>query len=133
MRRLDVVPPVTAVLLGALGLALIVAWVALTYLTGDVQASRDGAAPVFAVLGGLLGMLVARRQPRNPEGWLLLGVAVAVFAVVDSGLYAVLDYHVRHGQLPLRTQLTAAGAGSAGPARPEIGSQAGTGPHGTKE
>jgi uncharacterized protein YndB with AHSA1/START domain len=30
-----------------------------------------------------------------------------------------------------RTQLTTAGAGSAGPARAETGSQAGTGPHGT--
>ena len=91
----------TAVLLGVLGLALIAAWVFLTYLTGDLQASRDGAAPVFAVLGGLVGMVVARRQPRNPEGWLLLSLAVAVLAVVDSGLYAVLDYRVRHGRLPL--------------------------------
>jgi NADH:ubiquinone oxidoreductase subunit K len=101
VRRLDVVSPVTAVLLGALGLALIAAWVALTYLTGDLQVSRDGAAPVLAVLAGLLGILVARRQPRNPEGWLLLGLAVADLAVVDSGLYAVLDYRVRHDQLPL--------------------------------
>jgi uncharacterized membrane protein YjjB (DUF3815 family) len=101
VRRLEVVPPVTAVLLGALGLALIAAWVSLTYLTGDLQVSRDGAALVLAVLVGLLGMLVARRQPRNPEGWLLLGLAVADLAVVDSGLYAVLDYRVRHGQLPL--------------------------------
>jgi uncharacterized membrane protein YjjB (DUF3815 family) len=100
-RRLDVVPQVTAVLLGVLGLALIAGWVTLTYLTGDLQVSRDGAAPVLAVLVGLLGMLVARRQPRNPEGWLLLGLAVAVLAVVDSGLFAVLDYRVRHGQLPL--------------------------------
>jgi uncharacterized membrane protein YjjB (DUF3815 family) len=101
VRRLDVVPQVTAVLLGVLGLALIAGWVTLTYLTGDLQVSRDGAAPLLAVLVGLLGMLVARRQPRNPEGWLLLGLAVADLAVVDSGLYAVLDYRGRHGQLPL--------------------------------
>ena len=42
-------------------------------------------------------VLVARRQPRNPEGWLLLGGAVAVIALVDSGLYAVLDYRVHDG------------------------------------
>jgi hypothetical protein len=101
VRRLDVVPPVTAVLLGVLGLALIAAWAVLTYLTGDLQVSRDGTAPLLAVLVGLLGMLVARRQPRNPEGWLLLGLAAAVLAVVDSGLFAVLDYRMRHGQLPL--------------------------------
>jgi hypothetical protein len=92
---------VTAALLGALGLALIAAWVALTYLTGDLQASRDGAAPALALACGLLGLLVARRQPGNPEGWLLLSLAVGVIAVVDTGLYGVLDYRVHHGQFPL--------------------------------
>ena len=101
MRRVRVASPVTAVLLGALGLALIAAWVPLTYLTGDLQASRDGTAPALALACGVLGMLVARRQPRNPEGWLLLSLAVGVIAVVDSGLYAVLDYRVHHGQVPL--------------------------------
>jgi len=101
VRRLPVASPVTAVLLGTLGLALIAAWGPLTYLTGDLQASRDGTAPALAVACGLLGMLVARRQPRNPEGWLLLSLAVGLIAVVDSGLYAVLDYRVHHGQLPL--------------------------------
>lgn len=46
-------------------------------------------------------MVVARRQPRNPEGWLLLGLAVCGIALLDSGLYAVLDYRVHHGLLPL--------------------------------
>jgi hypothetical protein len=101
VHRLRVPSPVTAVLLGTLGLALLAAWVPLTYLTGDVQVSRDGAAVVLAVGTGLLGLLVARRQPGNPEGWLLLGLAASVIAVVDSGLYAVLDYRMHHGRLPL--------------------------------
>jgi hypothetical protein len=50
---------------------------------------------------GSLGLLVARRQPRNPEGWLLLGLALGAIAVLDSGLYAVLDYHLHGGRLPL--------------------------------
>ena len=90
-----------AVLLAALGLVLAAAWVLLTSLTGDLQASRDGAAFVFALACGLLGMLVVRRQPRNPEGWLLLGPAVWVMVVLDSGLYAVFDYRIHHGDLPL--------------------------------
>jgi hypothetical protein len=90
-----------AVLLAALGLALASAWVLLTSLTGDLQASRDGAAFFFALACGLLGMLVVRRQPRNPEGWLLLGPAVWVMVVLDSGLYAVFDYRIHHGHLPL--------------------------------
>jgi hypothetical protein len=93
--------PAAATGLGGLGLALLAAWVPLTYLTGDVQVSRDGAAAVFAVGAGLLGLLVARRQPGNPEGWLLLGLAAAVMAVLDGGLYAVLDYRMHQGRLPL--------------------------------
>jgi hypothetical protein len=90
-----------AAVLGALGLALIAAWVLLTSLTRDVQISRDGAAVAAGLACGLVGVLVARRQPRNPEGWLLLGSAVGIFAVLDSGLYAVLDYRMQHGRLPL--------------------------------
>jgi len=85
-------PGAAAAGLGGLGLALLAAWVLLTALTRDVQVSRDGAAVVFAVGTGLLGLLLARRQPQNPEGWLLLGPAAAVLAVLDGGLYAVLDY-----------------------------------------
>jgi hypothetical protein len=100
-RRFRLATPATATAFGVLGLALAAVWGLLTYLTGDPQASRDGSASAFAVACGLVGVLVARRQPRNPEGWLLIGPAVAALAVVDSGLYAVLDYHVHHGGLPL--------------------------------
>jgi hypothetical protein len=100
-RRLRLASPAAALALGVLGLALLAAWVPLTFLTGDLQVSRDGAALAFAVIGGLVGMLVARRQPRNPEGWLLLGGAVCAIALLDAGLYTVLDYHLRHGRLPL--------------------------------
>jgi hypothetical protein len=100
-RRIRLASPAAAVLLGLLGLALTAAWVPLTYLTGDLQASRDGAALVFGLACGLLGLLVARRQPRNPEGWLLLGGGLCAVTVLDSGLYAVLDYRMHHGRLPL--------------------------------
>jgi len=100
-RRFRLASPVTAAVLGALGLALIAAWVPLTYLTRDPQATRDGFAPAFALACASLGLLVARRQPRNLEGWLLLGLAVGVIAVLDGGLYAVLDYRLHNGRLPL--------------------------------
>jgi hypothetical protein len=100
-RRFRLASPTTAVVLGGLGLALIAAWMPLTYLTRDLRASDDGLAPVFALACGLVGVLVARRQPRNPEGWLLLGLAVCVIAAFDGGLYAVLDYRVHHAGLPL--------------------------------
>ena len=91
MHRLRAASPVTAVLLGTLGLALLAAWVPLTYLTGDVQVSRDGAAVVLAVGTGLLGLLVARRQPGNPEGWLLLGLAAAGEAGSIAGQHIQVD------------------------------------------
>jgi hypothetical protein len=100
-RRFRLASPATAVVLGALGLALLAAWVPLIYLTRDPQASRDGVAPMFVLACGLVGVVVARRQPQNPEGWLLLGLAVCGIALLDSGLYAVLDYRVHHGLLPL--------------------------------
>jgi hypothetical protein len=98
--RVRVAAPM-AFFLGALGVALIAAWVVLTYLTRDLRASKEGLAPVLALACGLLGVLVARRQPRNPEGWLLLGLGIVVITVFDSGLYAVLDYRMHQGQLPL--------------------------------
>jgi heme A synthase len=88
-------------ILGALGLALVAACVLLTCLTRDLRATKEGLAPALAVACGLVGLLVARRQPRNPEGWLLLGLGIVVITVFDSGLYAVLDYRMHHGQLPL--------------------------------
>jgi hypothetical protein len=58
-------------------------------------------SPAVGLACGLVGLLVARHQPCNPEGWLLLAVSAGVFAVLDSELYAVLDYREHHGRLPL--------------------------------
>jgi hypothetical protein len=52
--------------LGGLGLLAVAAWVLLTCLTRDPQLSRDGAAAAAGLAFGLVGLLVARRQPRNP-------------------------------------------------------------------
>ena len=92
---------VTLPVLGTLGVVLVAAWVGLALVTRDLQISRDGAAAAAGLVCGLVGMLVARRQHRNPEGWLLLGAAVGIFSVLDTGLYAVLDYRWHHGRLPL--------------------------------
>ena len=48
----------------------------------------------------LVGFVVARRQPRNPIGWTLLGVAGFFVLSADAGLYLILDYRVHHGGLP---------------------------------
>jgi hypothetical protein len=43
---------------------------------------------------GIVGLLVARRQPANPLGWLLIAIAVCMIAGTDGPDYAVLRYHL---------------------------------------
>ena len=87
-----------AVILGALALALAGLYVPLAWPARDAS---DG----WQVLLGLLafavpGVVVARRQPGNPIGWILLGLGVYAGAITDVGRYAVFDYHFHHGDLP---------------------------------
>jgi hypothetical protein len=55
---------------------------------------------MIAVPTGAVGVLVARHQPRNPNGWLLLGIAAAVLLSTVAGAYSLIVYDIgRH--LPL--------------------------------
>ena len=49
---------------------------------------------------GLVGLLVARRQPANPLGWLLLGIALCLILATDGSDYALLRYRLGY-HLPL--------------------------------
>jgi hypothetical protein len=84
----------------ALG-ALILVLVALDVLLG--YAAHGGGAGLWfvALLIAVLGLVIARRQPANPLGWLLMGFSVWVAWYDLAGGYAVLDYHFHHGDLPL--------------------------------
>jgi hypothetical protein len=56
----------------------------------------------FVVLltpGVLVGTLLAARRPRNPIGWMLL--AFYFLATAPAGDYAIIDYQLHHGHLPL--------------------------------
>jgi hypothetical protein len=60
-------------------------------------------AAVALVIGlpcGVVGLLVARRQPGNPLGWLLIGIALCLILATDGSEYAVLRYRLGH-HLPL--------------------------------
>jgi hypothetical protein len=46
-----------------------------------------------------VGTLLAARRPRNPIGWLLL--VIFLLAVAPVGDYAIIDYRMHHGRLPL--------------------------------
>jgi hypothetical protein len=95
-------PAVTALFSAGLILALLAGCVMLLYLTRDYrQAVYGGGGAVSALVCGAVGVVVARRQPRNPIGWLLIGWAVLVPVVGVALLYSVLDYRIHRGALPL--------------------------------
>ena len=63
---------------------------------GQLSFAFVGAVMVPAVA---VGTLLAARRPRNPLGWLLL--TIFLLAVAPAGDYAIIDYRMHHGTLPL--------------------------------
>lgn len=89
-----------AVALGALTVGLGLANVPMDRLThqpGALPGEVTGVALLAA--GAAVGTLLAARRPRNPIGWILLGIFLLV--APPYGDYAVLDYRMHHGTLPL--------------------------------
>jgi hypothetical protein len=56
---------------------------------------------MFGLSFTAVGVVVGRRQPRNPMGWVLVGIALAVNLGSAGPGYAWLDYGVHGGRLPL--------------------------------
>jgi len=63
--------------------------------------SSGGGSLILAPVFGVLGFVVAWRRPDNRLGWLLLGAVGFLVLSGAAGAYAVLDYRLRHGSLPL--------------------------------
>jgi hypothetical protein len=90
--------PSAATVLGAAILLLAAALVGLSFL-----ARRPGyplQPLMIAIPSAAIGVLVARRQPRNPNGWLLLGIAGAILLSTGAGVYSLLVYRLGR-DLPL--------------------------------
>jgi hypothetical protein len=90
--------PSAAALIGGAMLLLAAALVALSFL------ARQPGYPLqpimIAIPTAAVGVLVARSQPRNPNGWLLLGIAAALLLSTGAGAYSVLVYRLGR-DLPL--------------------------------
>jgi hypothetical protein len=102
-RRFLLGPPAAAVTLFVLALALGVASLPLAGLAGRAAGSNTGNDAAVALLTLALagvGLLVARHQPGNPIGWLLLGSGVCFALDSDASSYELADYLLRHGRLP---------------------------------
>ena len=95
-------PPV-AIALGVVILAICMATVpldSLSHQAGTGGPLADTLTTAVSVLPAIaVGTLLAARRPRNPIGWLILGILVLGFT--PTGEYLVLDYRMHHGTLPL--------------------------------
>ena len=101
-RRLRVVSPEALALLGAgMVLLLVAAVVPLAILAHQNPVGNAGSSIAIGVPCAAVGFVVARRKPRNPLGWFMLAVGAALVLSNDAGLYAIADYRLRHGALPL--------------------------------
>jgi hypothetical protein len=83
-----------SVVLGGVAAASLAAMVPLS-----VFAQLLGEGIVALVIGvpcTAVGFVVARRQPRNPLGWLFLVIAIFLFVPTVGGDYAYLDYQLGH-------------------------------------
>ena len=87
--------------LGILVLMLLVVSVVLSALVHQLSVLGTGPiVPVVLIYAGV-GVVVARRQPRNPIGWILLiSIALLLFSAA-VGSYAALYYRLGHHGLPL--------------------------------
>jgi len=95
-------PPV-AIALGVVILAICMATVpldSLSHQAGTGGPLADTLTTAVSVLPAIaVGTLLAARRPRNPIGWLILGILVLGFT--PTGEYLILDYRMHHGTLPL--------------------------------
>jgi hypothetical protein len=98
--RFRLASPTTALALGGLVLALMAALWPLGLLAHQGFGTAGGGVLLVPVFG-VVGFVVALRRPGNPLGWLMLGAAGFLVLSGDAGAYAVADYRLRHGDLPL--------------------------------
>jgi hypothetical protein len=98
-RRFGLASPRMALALGAVFAVLAVALVPLSLIAGQ-DPLVNGSEAIGTIPFAVVGVVIARRQPRNPIGWLFLGIAGCLLLSVDSGFYSVISYRLGH-HLPL--------------------------------
>jgi hypothetical protein len=87
--------------LAVVGVALFLAVLPLAAVTHNLTGSSVGASLPVILPFGAVGVVVARRQPHNPVGWILLGFAVLLALGDCAGAYAAFIYRFGHSALPL--------------------------------
>jgi hypothetical protein len=95
-RLVHLASPAIVLSLAAVWLALAIAAVPLAL--ADSGLGFGGVVPLLAF--GVIGLMVAWHQPRNPVGWLLFGVSFFFTMQSDASAVSVLDYRM-HRAVPL--------------------------------
>jgi hypothetical protein len=96
--------PLTASVLAGLVVVLVGLLFLAAGLAGQLALSSFYAGfgvLVMVVVIAAVGLVVARSQPGNPIGWLLLGTSLWLLLIVDAGFYATFVYRQGHQGLPL--------------------------------
>jgi hypothetical protein len=95
-RHSRLTAPAAATALGVLVLVLVGATATLAALVHQATFLNIATGiPIPLVYAGV-GVIVARHQPRNPVGWVLIGFVVLFLVPVDAGYYATFRYHFGH-------------------------------------
>jgi hypothetical protein len=92
--------PAAALAAGILIVVMLVSTAVISSMTHQFKLSGLGQIALLLSFS-VVGVIVAWHQPRNPMGWVMLGVTF--FFILDdlAGSYAILDYRLHGGQLPL--------------------------------
>ena len=89
--------PGAAVVVAVVTFVLLVIGFPLSELAKQGPVNQDILMLPFAIVG----FIVARKQPRNPIGWIMLALAPIFELSADAGMYSVYVYHLGHTNLPL--------------------------------
>ena len=100
MRRFRAMSPALAWVLGGAVLVLAVAAVVLDALIGQLPIGIP-AGVVVVLTFAAVGLLIARRQPGNPIGWIMVVFTLVYVLGAAASDYAVLYYRLGHHGLPL--------------------------------
>ncbi len=100
--------PRLALVLAAGALVWLALAVVLSALTHNLSFAQNIPILIAVPPFGIVGAIVAYRQPRNPIGWILLLMSFVSLAGLDAAMYAVLRYYHGYHQLPLAVLAAAA-------------------------
>jgi len=103
-RRISLASPRTATVLACVMVGLLGILTVEGALGGKLAIRNLGPAASLTTLIlviGAVGLVVARHQPRNLIGWLLMGEALLTLVTIAAASYTTLVYYQGHPGLPL--------------------------------